>query len=203
MKKWNSVFFSVKDVHCQQVLTFVVAYEGLTFWQNSSTCCFFYGNNWISIFWIPLVLGIAVTMATSQLHHGIGFGLSLIKSWISIFNLRREDYLRPRPTISSVLNQLEERGNGYRGLLTHSLFNPSKRKTSLNWSPDRESPYVVLRSRNVDTRSSTPHRMTLWNWNWELQLAAKVETETDQEQQQGLNQPNDLAYQHLARWRYP
>ncbi len=57
-KKWNSVF-SIKDIHCPPVLTFLNSpIEWLTFCQNLSTL-FSAEKNWIFICLIPLFSGIA------------------------------------------------------------------------------------------------------------------------------------------------
>ena len=62
MKKNEIQFFSIKDMHCRQVLTFLWSpIEWLTFCQNSWTCyIIFCRKNWLSIFWNPLFSGIAI-----------------------------------------------------------------------------------------------------------------------------------------------
>ena len=63
-------FFSIKDMHCWQVLTFLWSpLESLTFYQNSWKCYYFLQKkNWIFIFWNPLFSGVAsnTTNTTSR-----------------------------------------------------------------------------------------------------------------------------------------
>ena len=60
-KNEDSVF-SVKDMHCWPVLTYLLSpIEWLTFCQKSLTCYYFLWKNWISIFGFPLFSGYAVS----------------------------------------------------------------------------------------------------------------------------------------------